>query len=54
MRRVAAIVKERGATELLTSVAQDDGTPYGFYLGLGFVPTGVYAEEDEEIMRLPL
>ncbi len=42
------------ATELKTSIAQGDHTPYGFYLGLGFVPTGVYAEDDEEIMVLAL
>jgi ribosomal protein S18 acetylase RimI-like enzyme len=54
VRHLAALIKEQGATELLTSVARGDGTPYGFYLGLGFVPTGVYAEWDEEILALPL
>jgi GNAT superfamily N-acetyltransferase len=54
VRRVAALVKEHGATELKTSIAQGEGTPYPFYLGLGFAPTGVYAEDEEEIMVLPL
>jgi GNAT superfamily N-acetyltransferase len=54
VRQVAALVKEHGATELLTSVAQGEGTPYGFYVGLGFVPTGVYAEWGEEILVLAL
>jgi GNAT superfamily N-acetyltransferase len=54
VRCIAEVVKREGATELLTSVAQGEGTPYGFYLGLGFVPTGVYVEDDEEIMRLAL
>ncbi len=54
LRQVAALVKEHGATELLTSCAQGEGTPYGFYVGLGFVPTGEYAEDDEEILVLAL
>jgi diamine N-acetyltransferase len=54
VRHVAAMVKSHGATELLVSVAQGEGTPYGFYLGLGFVPTGEYAEDDEEILVLTL
>jgi GNAT superfamily N-acetyltransferase len=54
VRHLAALVEEQGGTELLTSVAQGEGTPYGFYLGLGFVPTGVYAEWDEEILVLTL
>jgi diamine N-acetyltransferase len=52
---LATLVKEQGATELLTSVDPDgDGTPYGFYLGLGFVPTGEYAAWGEEILVLTL
>jgi GNAT superfamily N-acetyltransferase len=54
VQHLTRIVKEQGATELLVSVAQGEGTPYGFYLGLGFVPTGEYAEWDEEIMVLTL
>ena len=54
LRQAAELVKEHGATELLTSCAQGEGTPCGFYVGLGFVPTGEYAEDDEEILVLAL
>lgn len=54
VRHVASLVKQQGATELLTSVSQGEGTPYGFYLGLGFVPTGVNAAWGEEILVLTL
>jgi GNAT superfamily N-acetyltransferase len=54
VRKVAAVVKEQGASQLLTSVAQGEHTPYPFYVGLGFVPTGEYAEWDEEILVLSL
>jgi diamine N-acetyltransferase len=54
VRHLAALVKGHGATELLTSVDQGEGTPYGFYLGLGFVPTGEYAAWGEEILVLTL
>ena len=42
-----------GATALLTSWVPGDGTPEGFYLGLGFTPTGE-VEDDELVGRLPL
>jgi ribosomal protein S18 acetylase RimI-like enzyme len=54
VRHVADLVEEQGATELLTSVSQGEGTPYGFYLGLGFVATGEYAAWGEEILVLAL
>lgn len=54
VRHVAALVKKAGATELLTSVDQGDGTPYGFYVGLGFVPTGECAAWGEQILVLRL
>src|SRR6185436_5137451 len=38
VRHLAALVKDQGATQLLTSVSQGKGTPYGFYIGLGFEP----------------
>lgn len=53
VRQAAAIVKEQGATELLTSCAHGEGSPHGFYVGLGFVPTGEY-DDDEEILVLAL
>jgi len=42
-----------GATELLTSVVQGEGSPQGFYERLGFALTGA-REDDEAVMRLPL
>jgi diamine N-acetyltransferase len=39
------------ATQLLTSVVQEEGGPQGFYEGLGFELTGEY-EEKEAVMRL--
>jgi diamine N-acetyltransferase len=54
VRQLAALVEKQGGTELLTSCAQGDGTPYGFYIRLGFAPTGEYAEDDEEILVLTL
>jgi len=45
-------VKTRpNATELLTSVHQDEGGPQGFYEKLGFKLTGEY-EEGEAMLRL--
>ena len=54
VRHVAALAQQHGGTELLTSVSQGDGTPYGFYIGLGFVATGEYAAWGEEILVLTL
>jgi len=54
VQQAAAIVREQGATELLVSCALGENSPYEFYLGLGFVPTGQYAEDDEEVLVLPL
>ncbi len=42
-----------GATELLTSVVQAEGTPQPFYERLGFSFTGTY-EHDEAVLRRPL
>ena len=42
-----------GATELLVSYVPGDGSPQGFYEGLGFEPTGE-VEHGEVVMRLPL
>jgi diamine N-acetyltransferase len=41
------------ATELLTSWMPGDGSPEGFYVGFGFVPTGE-VDEDELVGRLEL
>ncbi|RJL36215.1 N-acetyltransferase [Bailinhaonella thermotolerans] len=54
VRRVADLIREHGATELLTSyVAAEDG-PAGFYARLGFTPTGDLDVNGEVIVRLPL
>ena len=42
-----------GARELLTSYVPGDGSPEGFYRGLGFEPTGE-VEDGEVVMRLRL
>ncbi len=42
-----------GATELLVSWVPGDGSPEGFYLGLGFEPTGEL-DDDEVVGRLRL
>jgi GNAT superfamily N-acetyltransferase len=54
VRHLAAIASAQGGTELLTSVEQGAGSPYDFYVGLGFVPTGEYAAWGEEILVLTL
>jgi diamine N-acetyltransferase len=54
VQRAAAIVREQGATELLVSCALGDHSPYEFYRGLGFQPSGQYAEDDEEVLTLSL
>lgn len=54
VRRVAAIVRAEGATELLTSYVPAEGGPAGFYERLGFVPTGDVDGEGEPIVRLAL
>jgi len=42
------------AEDLLTSVVPgEEGSPMGFYLGLGFIDTGV-DHEGERVLRLPL
>jgi diamine N-acetyltransferase len=45
--------RRRGATELFTSWVLGEGGPEGFYLGLGFEPTGDW-DEDEKVARLLL
>jgi diamine N-acetyltransferase len=42
-----------GATALITSWVPGEGTPEGFYLGLGFEPTGE-VDDGEVVGRLPL
>lgn len=55
IERIVEYVRTRpDPRELLTSVVPgEDGSPKGFYLGLGFVDTGV-DHEGERVLRLPL
>lgn len=54
VREVAEIVREEGASELLTSYVIGDGEPWPFYERLGFLPTGELDAEGEVILRLDL
>ena len=45
--------RRRNATELFTSWVLGDGGPEGFYLGIGFEPTGDW-DDDEKVARLTL
>jgi diamine N-acetyltransferase len=55
IERIVEYVRTRpGAEELLTSVAAaEEGSPKGFYLGLGFIDTST-DHEGERVLRLPL
>lgn len=50
---VADIVRAQGGTELLTSYGEGPGDPSGFYVSVGFVPTGE-RHEGEVLARLDL
>jgi diamine N-acetyltransferase len=54
VRRVAEIVRAKGAGELLTSCIPGDEGPELFYRRLGFAPTGDLDENDEIILTLKL
>ena len=49
---VIEIVRNAGATELLTSYTTGDGEPWPFYERLGFVPTGERDDAGEVILSL--
>ncbi|MGW2551867.1 GNAT family N-acetyltransferase [Streptomyces sp. NPDC001635] len=51
LAQVITLVREDGATELLTSYEPGDGEPWPFYQKLGFVPTGEL-DDDEIVLRL--
>ena len=53
MRQIVELIRDEGATELLTSYALGDGSPATFYEALGFVPTGAI-HDGEVLARLPL
>jgi diamine N-acetyltransferase len=52
--RLAAIVREQGGRELLTSCVPGPDGPEGFYLRLGFEPTGGVDPDGEILLRLRL
>jgi len=54
VKLVAQIVRENGATELLTSCVQAADGPEAFYRRLGFTPTGELDENGEVILALQL
>lgn len=54
VRQVVELVREHGATELLTSHVAGEGGPAGFYARLGFVPRGDVDPDGEIILRLDL
>jgi diamine N-acetyltransferase len=51
--RIVEIIRQEGATELLTSYVPGDDGPWPFYEKYGFRPTGE-VDEDEIVIRLPL
>jgi GNAT superfamily N-acetyltransferase len=51
VRQILDLVRDQGATELLTSCVPGDGGPAGFYARLGFVPTGELDPAGEVILR---
>jgi diamine N-acetyltransferase len=54
LRQVVEIVRNAGATELLTSYTTGEGEPRPFYERLGFVPTGERDAAGEVILSLDL
>lgn len=54
MRQVVALIREHGATQLLTSYVPGEGSPAGFYAQLGFVPRGDIDPDGEIILQLDL
>lgn len=54
VKLVAQIVRENGATELLTSCVQAADGPEAFYRRLGFTRTGGFDENGEVILALQL
>ena len=53
VRQVVDLIREAGATELLTSYQPGEGEPWPFYERLGFVPTGKL-DGTEVVLRLDL
>lgn len=51
LTQIAALVREDGATELLTSYDPGDGEPLPFYQKFGFEPTGEI-DDGEIVLRI--
>jgi diamine N-acetyltransferase len=51
VRQIVELVRDQGATELLTSHVPGEGGPAGFYARLGFVPTGELDPDGEILLR---
>jgi len=54
LSRVVEMVRDAGATELLTSYTTGEGEPWPFYERFGFVPTGERDDAGEIILSLDL
>lgn len=54
LEQVVEVVRDEGASELLTSYVPGEGSPEGFYARLGFVPTGELNSDGEIVLRRPL
>jgi GNAT superfamily N-acetyltransferase len=54
VKLVADIAREQGASELMTSCVDGEGSPEPFYARLGFVPTGEQDEKGEKVLALRL
>jgi diamine N-acetyltransferase len=54
LRQVVELVRNAGATELLTSYTTGEGEPWPFYERFGFVPTGERDAAGEIILSLDL
>jgi diamine N-acetyltransferase len=54
VRQVTELARAEGAADMLTSYVPQPGGPAGFYVRLGFVPTGDVVGDGEVIMRLAL
>jgi len=53
MEQLVEMLRARGATRFTTSCGQGEGSPEGFYRGLGFEPTGEWYDDEVEL-RLDL
>ena len=50
LKRLVRQLKEAGYSQLYTSSGQGEESPYGFYTGLGFRPTGDHYDDQPELL----